>query len=58
MPRTWRKVSFSPLLANYVGPLAWHFGSLIDLTTWLELYLQRRKQVRLLMNAVSLSATN
>ncbi|GEM_PF-3423390 len=51
-------VSFSPLLANYVGPLAWHFGSLIDLTTWLELYLQRRKQVRLLMNAVSLSATN
>lgn len=37
-------VSFSPLLANYLGPAAWHFGNLTGLTIWLGLYLKRRKQ--------------
>ncbi len=41
---TWL-VSFSPLLANYLGPAAWHFGNLIGLVIWLGLYLKRRKQL-------------
>jgi hypothetical protein len=40
---TWL-VSFSPLLANYLGPAAWHFGNLIGLVIWLGLYMKRRKQ--------------
>ncbi len=40
---TWL-ISFLPLLANYLGPDAWHFGNLIGLTIWLGLYWNRRKQ--------------
>ena len=39
-------VSFTPFLANYFGPAAWHFGNLLSLTVWLGLYLQRRPLLR------------
>ncbi len=38
-------VSFLPLLANFLGPAAWHLGNLTGLTIWLGLYLQRRRQL-------------
>jgi hypothetical protein len=39
-------VSFTPLLANYWGPGAWHFGNLLSLTLWLGLYFRRRSVQR------------
>lgn len=45
-------LSFSPLLANYWGPAAWHFGNLLSLTLWAGLYVQRRTEQRRLQNAV------
>jgi hypothetical protein len=39
-------MSFTPLLANWFGPLAWHFGNLFGLCLWLGLYLARRKKLR------------
>lgn len=44
-------VSFSPLLANYLGPEAWHFGNLTGLVIWLGLYLRRRQQAALKQSA-------
>ncbi|GEM_PF-1156999 len=41
-------VSFTPLLANYWGPGAWHFGNLLSLTLWLGLYSRRRSLQRAL----------
>jgi hypothetical protein len=35
-------ISFAPLLANYWGPVAWHFGNLLSLTLWYGLFEQRR----------------
>ncbi len=40
---TW-VISFTPLLANYLGPAAWHFGNLIGLVVWLGLYLKKRQK--------------
>ena len=45
-------LSFSPLLANYWGPAAWHFGNLTSLTMWVGLYLRRRAVQRNLQGAV------
>jgi hypothetical protein len=35
-------ISFTPLLANYWKPTAWHFGNLLSLTLWVGLYECRR----------------
>jgi len=39
-------ISFTPLLANYWGPGAWHFGNLLSLTLWLGLYWHKRSLLR------------
>jgi hypothetical protein len=39
-------MSFTPLLANWYGPLAWHFGNLFGLCLWLGLYIAKRKKLR------------
>ncbi len=41
-------ISFTPLLANYWGPAAWHFGNLLSLTLWFGLYEQRRSAAQTL----------
>lgn len=41
---TWL-ISFTPLLANYLGPAAWHFGNLTGVVVWLGLYLKRRQSL-------------
>ena len=33
---------WTPLLANYFGPLAWHFGNLFSGCVWLGLHIKRR----------------
>ncbi len=40
-------VSFTPFLANYWGPAAWHFGNLLSVTLWLGLYQHKRSLERL-----------
>ena len=39
-------MSFTPFLANWLGPLAWHFGNLFGLCLWLGLYIAKRKKLR------------
>lgn len=39
---TW-VVSFTPLLSNWLGPWAWHFGNLIGICFWLGIYLNKEK---------------
>ena len=34
--------AWTPLLANYFGPMAWHFGNLTSVSLWLGLYFRRR----------------
>lgn len=35
-------LSFTPLLANWYGPTAWHFGNLFGVSVWLGVYLNKR----------------
>lgn len=37
--------SWTPLLANWFGPGAWHFGNLIGLFFWIALYRSKRAQL-------------
>lgn len=39
---TWL-VSWTPLLSNWLGPWAWHFGNLTSACFWLGIYLNRKK---------------
>jgi hypothetical protein len=32
-------LSWTPLLSNWLGPMAWHFGNIFGLTMWLGIYL-------------------
>ena len=34
-------VSWTPLLANWLGPSAWHFGNLIGICCWIGVYLNK-----------------
>lgn len=34
-------VSWTPLLANWLGPGAWHFGNLIGICCWIGVYLNK-----------------
>lgn len=38
---TWL-VSWTPLLANWLGDWAWHFGNLMSICFWLGIYLNKR----------------
>lgn len=38
---TWL-ISFTPLLSNWLGPWAWHFGNLMSVCFWLGIYLNRK----------------
>lgn len=35
-------VTWTPLLSNWLGPMAWHFGNLIGLCFWLGIYINRK----------------
>jgi hypothetical protein len=35
-------LSFTPLLANWYGPLAWHFGNLFSIVVWAGIYMNKR----------------
>jgi hypothetical protein len=39
---TWA-ISWTPLLANWLGPTAWHFGNLMSLCFWFGIYLNKKK---------------
>lgn len=39
---TW-VISWTPLLANWVGPIGWHFGNLMSLAFWFGIYLNKPK---------------
>jgi hypothetical protein len=41
---TWL-ASWTPLLANWLGPRAWHFGNLVSLFLWIGLYRSKRAQL-------------
>lgn len=41
MVTTWA-VSFLPLLANWLGPWAWHFGNLMGVCFWVGVYTNRK----------------
>ena len=43
-------ISFTPLLANYLGPAAWHFGNLLSLTLWYGLFESRRAAAKALQS--------
>ncbi len=39
-------IGFTPLLANWYGPLAWHLGNVFGLCLWLGLYFSKRQTLR------------
>jgi hypothetical protein len=39
---TWL-LSWSPLMANWLGPWAWHLGNLMSVSIWIGVYLQNRR---------------
>ena len=53
---TWL-ISWTPLLANWLGPLAWHFGNLMSIFFWCGIYFSRKmpvlEQKRVLVEAAS-----
>jgi hypothetical protein len=38
-------VSWTPLLANWLGPNAWHFGNLLGVCFWLGIFLNKPKKI-------------
>jgi hypothetical protein len=40
---TWA-ISWTPLLANWLGPKAWHFGNLLPVCIWCGIYLNRKSE--------------
>jgi hypothetical protein len=42
MIATWL-LAWTPLLANWLGPTAWHLGNLVSLSFWLGIYLNRKR---------------
>ncbi len=38
-------VSWTPLLANWLGPNAWHFGNLLSICFWLGIFLNKPKKI-------------
>jgi len=40
---TW-VISWMPLLANWLGPRAWHFGNLLGLCVWCGIYFSNRRK--------------
>jgi hypothetical protein len=47
---TWA-VSWTPLLSNWLGPWAWHFGNLMSLCFWFGIYLSEREVKRVKIQA-------
>lgn len=43
MVATWL-ISWTPLLANWLGPAAWHFGNLLSVFFWVGIYLSRPRR--------------
>ena len=41
MLSTWI-ISWTPLLANWLGPIGWHFGNLMSVFFWLGIYFSRK----------------
>ena len=39
---TW-VLTWAPLLANWIGPLGWHFGNLASVAFWLGIYLNKAR---------------
>jgi hypothetical protein len=35
-------ISWTPLLANWLGDIGWHFGNLMSVFFWLGIYLSRK----------------
>ena len=46
MVATWL-ISWTPLIANWVGPIGWHMGNVLGGCLWLGIYLNKKKSVRL-----------
>jgi hypothetical protein len=42
MVATWF-ISWTPLIANWVGPIGWHMGNLLGGCLWLGIYLNKKK---------------
>jgi hypothetical protein len=39
-------LTWMPVLANWLGPIGWHFGNLASVTFWFGIYLNKRAQGR------------
>lgn len=37
-------ISWTPLLANYIGPIGWHGGNVLGACLWIGIYLNRKNQ--------------
>jgi hypothetical protein len=46
MIATWL-ITWTPLLANWLGPTAWHFGNLMSIFFWCGIYFSRKQATRL-----------
>lgn len=45
MVATWL-ISWTPLIANWVGPIGWHMGNILGGCIWLGIYLNKRKAAK------------
>jgi hypothetical protein len=49
-------ISWTPLFANWLGPMAWHFGNLMSIFFWSGIYFSKKQQIneqKKLVGAVS-----
>jgi len=46
MVATWL-ISWTPLIANWVGPIGWHMGNVLGGCLWLGIYLNKKKSAHL-----------
>lgn len=37
-------ISWTPLLAQYIGPIGWHGGNILGICIWIGVYLNRKQQ--------------
>ena len=45
MIATWL-IAWTPLLANWLGPTAWHFGNLMSIFFWCGIYFSGKRHAR------------
>lgn len=49
-------LSWSPLIANWIGPLGWHMGNIFALVLWFGLYFGRNQDIKMVPNTAALKS--